>query len=175
MIRVQFKEDLRALLVIETRSARLAEALAAKVNALNERLRERIQAKYSGEVVNIRTGALVRSVTVEPATILATRVRGGVSAGGSLAPYAMHLEYGAAAHHIVPRKTEKVAYQRSALRFLIGHQVLYRAWVNMPTLQAREVVRGTQKEMLGQFVSEIQETVMDILSARPRSESGRFI
>jgi hypothetical protein len=45
----------------------------------------------------------------------------------------------------------------------------------MPTLQAREVVRGTQKEMLGQFVSEIQETVMDILSARPRSESGRFI
>jgi len=137
---------------------RIRAALAAKAGALAAELQARIEQKLSGGVLNIRTGALVRSIGVTIAYSSA-----GVTARITTSPdvkYAAIHEFGGVIppHEIVPDKAK-------ALAFAVGGKQAFAARVDLPAIRMpeRSYMRSSLAEVAEKIKEELTTTVAEAL------------
>ena len=153
------------LSLIDGASAALAEmpervraALSEKMNALAAELQAKIQQKLAGGVLNVRTGALARSIvaTIEEST---TGVAVSIATSGDIKYAAIH-EFGGVIppHEIVPDKAK-------ALAFLVGGKQVFAARVNLPAvaMPERSYMRSSLAEMADAIREELSEAVIEAM------------
>jgi phage gpG-like protein len=127
---------------------RIAAALAAKAGTLAVALQAKIQQKLSGEVLQMKSGALAGSIGVtidELPTGVAVRI-----ATSPNVKYAAIHEYGGTIppHQIVPDKAK-------ALAFLVGGKQIFAARVNLPAIAMPE--RSYMRSSLAEMVDDIRD------------------
>jgi phage gpG-like protein len=126
---------------------RLREALSSKANMLAAALQAKIQDKLSGAVLNIKSGALARSIvaTVDDASANVTVTIASVDI-----KYAAIHEYGGTIppHEILPDKAK-------ALAFPIGGKQTFAARVNLPAITMPE--RSYMRSSLAEMADEIRD------------------
>lgn len=130
--------------------------LQTKVNALAIQLQAHVvRDKLSGQVLNVRTGALRRSIQ-EAVEATDTSVTGKVFSAGDVKYAAIH-EYGGTvpAHDIYPSKAE-------ALAFVIGGRQVFAKVVHMPAVNMpeRSFLRSALADMAEQIVGEMKSAVV---------------
>lgn len=131
-------------------------ALLRKVTALDLKLEAKVKQKLSGEVLNVRTGALRRSifgkVEDEP-----TRVVGKVASSGDVKYAAIH-EFGGktAAHEIVAKNGQ-------ALAFMMGGKQVFFKKVNHPgsTMPERSFLRSSLSDMKSEILEGLRQAVKE--------------
>jgi phage gpG-like protein len=137
---------------------RIRDALAAKAAGLAAELQAKIQQKLSGEVLNMKSGALAGSIT---STIDESSAGISVSIATSAdVKYAAIHEFGGAIppHQIVPDKAK-------ALAFLFGGKQAFAARVQMPTviMPERSYMRSPLAEMADEIRDELTAAVIAVL------------
>ncbi|HWB50180.1 MAG TPA: HK97 gp10 family phage protein [Stellaceae bacterium] len=136
----------------------LAERLAQEVERLGGVLRERIERKLSGEVLQRRTGRLAGSITVA-----AERAGTGASITiASDAPYAAIHEYGGS----LPGRTVLPASAR-ALAFPWRGQQRFFKRVQLPavTMPQRSFMRTARDETLPAFRAAVEAAAAEVLQS----------
>lgn len=136
---------------------KLSEATRARVRTaiveLTQKLAERVRAKLSGEVLHVRSGALLASIHSE--MVEGTNdIYGTVYSQG--VPYAAIHEYGGVTSpHVIAAKYAQ------ALRFEIGGEVFFRKSVNHPgsKIPERSYLRSSLAEMQDEIVARLQGAV----------------
>jgi phage gpG-like protein len=138
--------------------ASLRDALAEKANALAAALEARIQQKLAGSVLNVRSGALARSIvaTIEESSC---GIAVTVAASADIKYAAIH-EYGGVIppHEIVPDKAK-------ALAFLVGGKQAFAARVNLPAIAMpeRSFMRSSLAEMADEIAASMTDTVVEAM------------
>jgi phage gpG-like protein len=154
MFQVDLRDDYSASLA--AMPDRVRQALSSKVNLLAVALEAKIQQKLSGGVLNMRSGALARSIiaTVDESSADVS-VRIGPSGD---VKYAAIQEFGGTIppHEIVPDKAK-------ALAFVLGGKQVFAARVNLPavTMPERSYLRSSLAEMAGEIAEGLSEAVVD--------------
>jgi phage gpG-like protein len=135
----------------------LHDGIGRAIARLNIALQAKVQQNLSGDVLNLRTGALRASITVdagEDATGLSGRV-------GSDLPYAAINEFGGQtpAHDIEVRKAK-------ALAFMLGGKLVFARHVHHPgsRIPARSFLRSALDDMAPDIAAELQDAVMQAVS-----------
>jgi hypothetical protein len=138
----------------------LADALNAKAAALGAGLKARIEAKLSGDVLANKSGALLASLALEPATEAGTILMRVASRG---VPYARIQEFGGRtqAHDIV-------AVKAKALAFVAGGKAHYAKSAHHPgsVIPERSFMRSSLDEMRCEIVGGLRDAVKDIIQAK---------
>jgi phage gpG-like protein len=142
--------------------ADLHAAIAAKIAQNTAQLWDKVvKEKLSGQVLNMRSGNLARSIRSETADDGAT-ITGRVYSDGSV-PYARIHEFGGTtkAHVIVPSKAR-------ALHFIAGGKQVFASMVRHPgsKIPTRSYLRSALAEMIPDFVRGMREAVMEALEKR---------
>ncbi len=140
---------------------RVRDALSRKANALAAALQNKIQQKLSGGVLNMRSGALARSIiaTIDDSS---PNVSVRVASSADVKYAAIH-EFGGAIppHQIVPDKAK-------ALAFAIGGKPVFAARVILPAVMMpeRSYLRSSLAEMADEIKDELHEAVggRDVIS-----------
>jgi phage gpG-like protein len=134
-------------------------ALAGEAEILREALEERIRAKLSGDVLRVRSGALLNSISVDVEDDGAGLT---LTAGSSGVPYAAILEYGGktAAHDIV-------AVKGKALAFVVGGQKIFAKSVHHPgsLIRAYAYLSSSLEEAAADIEIGLKEAVLAALGA----------
>jgi phage gpG-like protein len=136
----------------------LAERLSQEIERLGGLLRERIERKLSGEVLQRRSGRLLGSISVE-----AERVGLGASVTiGSDSPYAAIHEYGGTlpARTVLPQSARALAFPwRGQQRFF--------KWVQLPavTMPERSFMRSALDETLPEIRAVIEAAAAEALQS----------
>lgn len=134
---------------------RVHDLLVRKINTLALQLEAKVKANLSGEVLNVRSGALRRSIfeTVEDDT---TSVIGKVASSGDVKYAGIH-EFGGTipAHEIVPNKAK-------ALAFIIGGKQVFATRVQIPAIQMPE--RSYLRSALTDMADEIKEGMREAVN-----------
>ena len=136
----------------------LAERLSQEIERLGGVLRERIERKLSGEVLQRRSGRLLGSITVE-----AERVGLGASVTiGSDAPYAAIHEYGGT----IPART-MLPQSARALAFPWHGQQRFFKRVQLPavTMPERSFMRSALDETLPEIRAAIEAAAAEVLQS----------
>jgi len=137
---------------------RIRAALVAKAGVLAAKLQAKIGQKLSGEVLQMKSGALAGSlgVTIEETS-------GGVAvrlATSADVKYAAIHEYGGVIppHQIVPDKAK-------ALAFLVGGKQAFAARVNLPAIAMpeRSYMRTSLAEMADDIRDELAATAIEAI------------
>ena len=156
MLNVTVTGDRELIEKLTAMPSKVHAALLRKVTALDLKLEAKVKQKLSGEVLNVRTGALRRSifgkVEDEP-----TRVVGKVASSGDVKYAAIH-EFGGktAAHEIVAKNGQ-------ALAFMMGGKQVFFKKVNHPgsTMPERSFLRSSLGEMKDEIIGGIREAVAE--------------
>jgi phage gpG-like protein len=155
MLDVGLRDDASAALAVMPE--RLRDALSSKANVIAAALQAKIQEKLSGSVLNIKNGALARSIV---ATMDDASTDIAVSIASSDIKYAAIHEYGGTIppHQIVPDKVK-------ALAFVVGGKLTFAARVNLPaiTMPERSYMRSSLAEMADEIRDGLSEAVVDSL------------
>ena len=137
---------------------RIRAALVAKAGVLAAKLQAKIEQKLSGEVLQMKSGALAGSIGV---TIEETS--GGVAvhlATSADVKYAAIHEFGGVIppHEIVPDKAK-------ALAFLVGGKQAFAARVNLPAIAMpeRSYMRTSLAEMADDIRDELAATAIEAI------------
>lgn len=134
-------------------------ALAAEAEALRAELEARIRAKLSGELLRVRTGALLESISTD---VEDDGDALDITAESSGVPYAQILEQGGktAAHDIV-------AVKAKALAFVAGGARRFAKVVHHPgsVIKAYAYLSGTLDEMSDEMETRLKEAVLAALGA----------
>lgn len=137
---------------------RIRAALVAKAGVLAAKLQAKIEQKLSGEVLQMKSGALAGSIGV---TIEETS--GGVAVGLATSAdvkYAAIHEFGGVIppHEIVPDKAK-------ALAFLVGGKQAFAARVNLPAIAMpeRSYMRTSLAEMADDIRDELAATAIEAI------------
>lgn len=137
---------------------RIRAALVAKAGVLAAKLQAKIEQKLSGEVLQMKSGALAGSlgVTIEETS-------GGVAvrlATSADVKYAAIHEFGGVIppHEIVPDKAK-------ALAFLVGGKQAFAARVNLPAIAMpeRSYMRTSLAEMADDIRDELAATAIEAI------------
>lgn len=140
---------------LESKTSAVKDALAAKMDFTTLRLQKIIvDDKLQGQLLNHRTGNLGGSVRPTETTVTETEIDGGVVAGGTGAPYARPLEYGARAHLIQ-------AVNAKALHFSINGKEVFAKSVRHPGNRAYAFMRGTLDEEASNITAGFQDAVTE--------------
>ena len=136
-------------------------ALHAKAETLAQALKAHVvQDKLSGQVLQVRTGALRDSIAAEVSGD-GGRIQVGLFSRGDVR-YAAIQEYGGRtpAHDIVPNKAK-------ALAFLAGGHLVFARIVHHPgsTIPARPYLGPALAEMGPQIISELKAAILDAAGA----------
>jgi hypothetical protein len=120
--------DKRLAAYLGSRKERLVAELSEEMNRQMLAVLRRVQQKLSGEVLQTRTGSLLRSARVEPLQVTVDKIVGRVTAGGSAAsPYAEVQELGGRApYDILPKRKQALAFFPSAVVAQVGRRMLNR-------------------------------------------------
>ncbi len=136
---------------------RIAAAIAAKAGVLAAALQAKIQQKLSGDVLQIKSGALAGSIGVA-----IDELSSGVAVRLFTSPdvrYAAIHEFGGTIppHEIVPDKAK-------ALAFLVAGKQAFAARVNLPamTIPERSYMRSSLAEMAEQIRDEFAAAVIEV-------------
>ena len=135
-------------------------ALLRKVTALDLKLEAKVKQKLSGEVLNVRTGALRASIfsAVEDNT---SSIFGKVASTGDV-KYARIHEYGGTTppHEILPSKAK-------ALAFMVGGKMVFAAKVNHPgsKMPERSFLRSALADMSPEIIEGLNAAVAEGLRA----------
>jgi phage gpG-like protein len=137
---------------------RVRQALSSKANVLAIALEAKIQQKLSGGVLNMRSGALARSIiaTVDES---AADVSVRIGTSGDV-KYAAIQEFGGTIppHEIVPDKAK-------ALAFAVGGKQVFAARVNLSavTMPERSYLRSSLAEMAEEIVEGLSDAVVEAI------------
>ena len=149
-------DDTKAIARLNAMPEGVRKALAKKVTALSLALEAKVKAKLSGEMVNVVTGRLRRSIH-STTNQTATSVVGKVASSGDV-PYARIIEQGGktAAHDIFPVKAK-------ALHFMKGGADVFAKVVHHPgsTFKPRPYMRDSLKEMTPEIEAGLREAVAE--------------
>jgi len=136
-------------------------AVAAKSAALAGLLLDRVEAKLTGEVLRLRSGALAASIGVEGPAFSDGRVVTTLFSGGDL-KYAAIQEYGGVTppHDILPTRAK-------ALAFLAGGERVFAKVVHHPgsRIPERSYLRSSLAEMASQIDAEMRSAVAAALKS----------
>jgi phage gpG-like protein len=147
----------RASAALVSMPQRLRAALSDKANVLAAELIDKIQQKLSGTVLNMRSGALARSIV---ATASDTSTTVSVRIATTDVKYAAIHEFGGTIppHQIVPDKAK-------ALAFAIGAKQVFAARVNLPavTMPERSYMRSSLAEMADEITDELSDAVAEAM------------
>jgi phage gpG-like protein len=137
---------------------RIRDALATKANALAAELQAKIQQKLSGEVLQMRSGALAGSIGVtidDPSADVSVRITTSTDI-----KYAAIHEFGGTIppHQIVPDKAR-------ALAFLVGGKQVFATRVQLPavTMPERSYMRAALSEMADEVRDEFSSAVVEAI------------
>lgn len=132
-------------------------ALAATAEALRAELEARIKAKVSGDVLHVRSGALIDSISTD---VEVTGDDVAITAASTGVPYAAILERGGktAAHDIVAMKTK-------ALAFVAGGAQHFAKKVHHPgsRIKAYAYLLATLDEMSPEMERNLKDAVLAAL------------
>jgi phage gpG-like protein len=137
---------------------RIRDALSAKANALAGALQAKIQQKLSGDVLQMRSGALAGSigVTIDDSS---TDVSVRIAASPDVKYAAIH-EFGGTIppHQIVPNKAR-------ALAFLVGGKQVFATRVQLPavTMPERSYMRSSLNEMADEIRDDFAAAVAEAI------------
>ena len=132
------------------------DALTRKITALRLMLEARVKMKLSGEVLNVRTGALRQSIFSETVAT-ESEIAGQIASSGDV-KYARIHEFGGTTvpHDIFPRKGQ-------ALKFMVGAETVFAKSVRHPgsVMPERNFMRSALAEMKDEIVAEITKAATD--------------
>ena len=137
---------------------KLQAALLQKVSMLALKLEERVKRKLSGEVLNVKTGDLRRSIAnkVEQS---AHAVIGTVYSSGDVKYAAIHEFGGTTKAHVIE------AVNAKALAFSMGGQQVFAKRVNHPgsKIPERSFLRSSLADMRDEITEGLHRTVAETL------------
>lgn len=132
-------------------------ALRRKVTKLAMMLRNKVrQEKLSGQVLNVRTGDLRRSIR-EQVIVNPGSVVGRVFSSSDVSYGKVHEFGGKSAYDIVPVK-------KKVLRFIVGGKVVFAQKVRHPPAKARPFMRPALQEMRGVIEAGLKEAIREGLA-----------
>jgi hypothetical protein len=133
---------------------RMAEAIRMKLDQLDARLQRKIQTEKlrGGNPLHQRSGKLINSIRMIPATIEGHQVEGRVEGAGGVAWYGKIHEDGTfMAYEIVP-------LNKKALAFMLNGKMVFARRVVHPAFPPRPFMRPAAEEMHDEFITELQRT-----------------
>lgn len=159
MLNVTLVGDRELIARLQAMPSKVKAALLRKVTELAFKLESKIKAdKLSGQVLNVRTGALRASIANE-VTDTTTSVSGRAFSSGDV-KYAAANEFGATipAHEILPSKAQ-------ALAFVLQGKQIFAKRVQMPavTIPERSFMRSSLADMKPEIIEGLTEAVKDAL------------
>lgn len=161
MISVTMVGDRQLVARLTAFPSSLQIVLRRRVNDLVLRLQARVQRKLSGQVLNVVTGALRRSIQPNVAESPSS-VQGRVFSTGDV-KYARIHEYGGRtrAHVIEPRKA-------GALMFAMGGKNVFAKRVNHPgsIMPERSFMRSSLEEMRAEITRSMADGVIEAMTRR---------
>ena len=161
MFTVRLEGDREVIQRFKSMPERVRRALLKKTWALAIQLADRVRRKLSGEVLNVRSGALRASI-FEDVSSDATSVIGKIASSGDVKYAGIH-EYGGVipAHEILPNK-------KKALMFVIGGKTVFAARVQMPdvTMPERSFLRSSLAELKPAIVEGLREAAREGVNER---------
>ncbi len=126
MIQLSFNaSDERVKTALRARGPRVAEELRRELDALMFELQRRIQGKLSGDVLEQRTGKLIRSIEKRPTTQEGSQLTGLVTGAGGPAFYGVIQERGSASgapYEIKPKNKLALAFFPAGAAGVAGGQ-----------------------------------------------------
>lgn len=141
----------------EEKQGELLSSLTVKMNDLAVQFAARVSEKLSGDLLEVRSGKLLKSVQVTPAAISEGMIGAAVSAGGPTAPYGIVQEVGVEhAWNIMP-------VDKKSLRFMLGGQEVFAMLSRHKPLPGKHFMELTAEEMQEQILTQIEETVRGIM------------
>lgn len=156
MISMTMTGDRQVIARLQEMPDSLRQILRRRVWALTLKLQARVQRKLSGQVLNVVTGALRRSIQSDVREE-ATAVLGRVFSTGDV-KYARIHEFGGRtrAHVIEPRKA-------SALLFAMGGKNVFARRVNHPgsVMPERSFMRSSLAEMQDEIIRTLTDGIVE--------------
>jgi len=135
---------------------KLHDALLRKVTVLALKLEAKVKGKLSGEVLNVKTGALRRSIFSEVDDNV-TSIIGKVASSGDVKYAAIH-EFGGktAAHDIIPSKAQ-------ALAFMMEGKMKFASVVHHPgsVMPERSYLRSSLADMKQDIIDGLTQAVQE--------------
>ena len=134
---------------------RVRAELRKKVTDLALKLEAKVKRKVSGEVLNVRSGDLRRSIFNDVSEADAS-VIGRVYSSGDVKYAAIHEYGGRTPPHVIEAKG-------NALAFLMGGKMVFAKRVNHPgsRIPERSYVRSSLEEMAGQIEQGLRDAVIE--------------
>jgi hypothetical protein len=138
----------------------LQAAIFERVNSLGAQLLQRVQGKLSGEVLNQRTGVLLRSVEWQAAEYVGAvcQTSVGIDEGQPSFVYAYVHEYGGQGYYTIAPD------QAKALAFEGPEGMIFAGRVNHPPAKETSYLRSSLDEMTDEIYAQLQETVSGVLA-----------
>ena len=156
MLNVQLVGDKALIAKLDAMPARVHGALLKKVTALGLQLEAKVKEALSGGVLNVRSGALRRSI-FNRVDDSATAVTDTVASSGDIKYAGIH-EFGGTipAHDIVPSKAQ-------ALAFLFDGKLTFAKRVHIPDVQMpqRSYLRSSLAEMRDEIIDGLREAAAE--------------
>lgn len=158
MINLSLTGDRELIERLESMPGALRAALLQKVSALALKLEAKVKQKLSGEVLNVKTGNLRRSIASK-VDASASSVIGKVYSSGDVKYAAIHEFGGQTKAHIIEAKNAK------ALAFSMGGKQVFAKRVNHPgsKIPERSFLRSSLHDMQGEITEGLHQTVLDTL------------
>jgi hypothetical protein len=150
MITLQLVGDREVIAKLAAMPEGMRAGLARAITRLSLEGERLSKQKLSGEVLNVRTGALRSGVHALPTTSSSTEVKGG---WGSSVWYGKLHEMG------VPHSWEIRPKSARVLAFEIGGRTIFAMHVTHPPLPERSFMRSALREMQPRIQSEIEAAV----------------
>ena len=156
MLTVTLAGDRELIERLESMPTTVREALDRKVSELALRLEAKVKGKLSGEVLQVRTGALRRSIAGD-VTHTAASVTGRVYSSGDVKYAGIHEFGGTTKAHVIE------ALNGKALAFKAGGKPVFAKRVNHPgsKVPERSYLRSSLTEMRDEIVEGLRQTVAD--------------
>lgn len=156
MLNVSLVGDRELMAKLEAMPQRVHDALLKKVTLLALQLEAKVKQKLSGDVLNVRSGALRRSIFEAVADQLSS-VIGKVASSGDVKYAGIH-EFGGTipAHEVLPDKAK-------ALAFIVGGKQVFARRVQIPDVQMpeRSYLRSALAEMAQEITEGLREAVRE--------------
>jgi phage gpG-like protein len=146
---------------LDTMPEMVRRILSAKLMELGERLKTHIQMdKLSGQVLNVVTGALRRSITRGPVEEIGDALMVSVFSAGDVKYAGIH-EFGGQTqpHDIYPKNAQ-------ALAFMMGGQQIFAKVVHHPgsKMPERSFMRSSLDDMAATIIDELHASIQEGLA-----------
>lgn len=148
---------------LQEKQSQIIDALTVKTSAILFQLQVKIQAKLSGEVLKVKTGALRSSVSVSGPVVEGGIIRGSVGIPeGPTHGYAMihTLGTGGRAYEVMSVKAKVLAWASTEGKMAFARRVMH------PAIPAKPFVHPALEESREEIIRQMAETVAQVLKEK---------